>query len=124
MGRYYIRVHRLLTLLLMAAMAFVSSTSVAAALCGHQDAQQHQAALDSEDVRIAASAELEEAAGALGDKKGTLADAGTFALPLFILPAPSLSPPHAAEKAVPRSEWDTATVRSRALRPLLEPPAA
>ena len=46
-------VQRLLTLMMMIAMAFVSSTSVAAALCGHRDAQQHQAALHDADAQVA-----------------------------------------------------------------------
>ncbi len=116
--------HRLLTLLLMTALAFVSSTSVAAALCSHQDAQQHEAALGSGDRQVAAAAQLEEAAGALATKQGTLADAGSFALPAFILPAPALAlGPSSGRQALAPGK-DAAKVTSFAPPPLLEPPAA
>jgi hypothetical protein len=118
------RVRRLLTLMLMTALAFVSSTSVAAALCGHQDAQQHQAALDGGDEQAAAEAQLEEAAGALAAKKTTLADAGSFALAAFILPCSSLALGHLPAKQALTLGRDAAKVTGLAPRPLLEPPAA
>ena len=108
----------------MTALAFVSGTSVAAALCSHQDAQQHEAALASVDQRVAAAAELEEAAGALADRKGTLADTGSFALGAFILPDASLFLEHLTARQATRPGRDAARVRSFAPPPLLEPPAA
>lgn len=118
------RVRRLLTLLLMTALAFVSSTSVAAALCGHQDAQQHEAALAGSDKLVAAAAQLEEAAGALAAKKGTMADAGSFALPAFILPASSLPVEGYSGKQALSPGKNAAKVTSFGPPPLLEPPAA
>lgn len=118
------RVRRLLTLMLMTALAFVSSTSVAAALCGHQDGQQHAAALYGDDEQVAAAAQLEEAAGALAAKKGTLADAGSFALPAFILPLASLALQPLSTKPTLGHGRDAAKVRGLTPRPLLEPPAA
>ena len=110
--------------MLMTVLAFVSSTSVAAALCGHQDAQQHQAALDGGDKQAAAAAQLEEAAGAHAAKKTTLADAGSFALPAFILPFASLALEHLPGTQALTLGRDAAKVTSLARPPLLEPPAA
>lgn len=117
-------VRRLLTLMLMSLLAFVSSTSVAAALCGHQDAQQHAAALIGNDRMDAAKAHLEEAAGALAAKKGFLADAGAFALPAFILPPSSLHLQPELEEPALKIGRDRAKVRGLAPPPLLRPPAA
>jgi hypothetical protein len=108
----------------MTALAFVSSTSVAAALCGHQDAQQHEAALGSGDRQVAAAAELEEAAGALAERKGTLADAGSFALAAFILPDASFALERLPARQAATPGTDAAKVTSLSPPPLLEPPAA
>jgi len=121
---YYILVRRLLILMLMTALAFVSSTSVAAALCSHQDAQEHVLALASDDQRIAATAELEEAAGALAAKKGALADAGAFGLAAFILPASALALEPLSGRAPPALDENSAKVAGLTPQPLLEPPAA
>lgn len=117
------RVRRLLTLMLVTVLTFVSSTSVAAALCGHQDAQQHEAALSGEDRLDAAQAHLEEAAGDLAAKKGTVADAGSFALPAFILPlnTPDLQP-WPQDQAL-KHGGDASRVTGLAPPPLLRPPA-
>jgi hypothetical protein len=123
-GRYYIRVQRLLTLMLMIALAFVSSTSMAAALCGHQDAQQHAAALVSNDQQVVVTAQLEEAAGELADKQGTLADASSFALPAFILPASTFAPRPQTDKQPLSLGLDARKVTGLSPPPLLEPPAA
>jgi Na+-transporting NADH:ubiquinone oxidoreductase subunit NqrC len=117
-------VQRLLSLMLMIALTFVSSTSVAAAICGHRDAQQHEAALHDRDAQVAAAAELEEAAGALAAKQGTLADAGAFALPAFILPSASPGFERFSKLQPPTLGRDAAKVASLAPRPLLEPPSA
>ena len=117
-------VRRLLTLMLMTVLAFVSSTSVAAALCSHQDAQQHQAALVHADEQVAAVAQLEEAAGAVAAKQGTLADAGSFALPAFILPFSPLALENLPGRQALALGRDAAKVASLAPRPLLEPPAS
>ncbi len=121
---YYIRVRRLLTLILMTALAFVSSTSVAAALCSHQDAQEHVLALASGDWQVAAAAELEDAAGVLTAKKGSPVDASSFALSAFILPPSSVALDDVAVKQPPTFGRDAAMVRGLAPQPLLEPPAA
>lgn len=123
-GCYHMRVRRLLTLILITALSFVSSTSVAAALCGHRDAQAHQAALHGGDRQVAAAAQLEEAAGALTAKKGTLADAGSFALPAFVLPSSSLAPVLAAARQAPAPAGDAVKIARWPIPPLLEPPAA
>jgi hypothetical protein len=110
--------------MLMTALAFVSSTSVAAALCSHQDAQQHELALGSGDQQLAAAAELEEAAGAVAARKGTLADAGAFGLAAFILPASSLPLDRLSGRQAPVLGENSAKIAGLAPQPLLEPPAA
>lgn len=118
------RVRRLLTLMLMTAMAFVSGSSVAAALCQHQDAQQHQAALYGENEAEAAAAQLEEAAGAFKAKQATSIDAGSFALPAFVLPSSSIALDRSTEEQALTLAGDAPRVPSLAIAPLLEPPAA
>jgi len=118
------QVRRLLTLVMMTVLAFVSSSSVAAALCRHQDAQQHAAALHGDDQQEAAEAQLEDAAGAFSMKKGALADAGAFALPAFILPPSSLGLEQSSEGQAIALGRNAPKVTGREPAPLLEPPAA
>jgi hypothetical protein len=93
-------------------------------LCGHRDAQQHQAALHDGDAQVAAVAQLEEAAGVVASKQGTLADAGAFALPAFILPAILPGLERRPVRLVSPLGQNAAKVASLAPRPLLEPPSA
>lgn len=118
------RVKRVLSILMMLMMTVVSATSVAAAMCAHQSADAHAAALASDDHGTAADAHLEDAAGAAVAKKGALADAGAFSLHAFILPDISAAPfTPVSQIALPRAP-DASKVPRASGPPLLEPPAA
>ena len=118
------RMRRLLTLLLMITLTVVSGSSVAAAMCSHQNAQAHAAALHGSGLRGAAVAQMEEAAGKLASKKGALADAGSFSLPAFIMPDGAVPVPLAPTDLTRPRPADAAKIASLSIPPLLEPPAA
>ena len=117
-------VQRLFSFLMILMMSVVSATSVAAAMCAHQSADHHVAALLSADADIAAGAHLEEAAGAAVSKKGAMADAGAFSISAFLLPD-LLATSHlkVSQLALPRAR-NAAKVPRASGPPLLEPPAA
>ena len=60
---------RLLTVMMILVLVFAHGSSVAAAICRHQDGVEHVAALQSEDAGISAAAYGEETAGKAASKK-------------------------------------------------------
>jgi hypothetical protein len=118
------RVKRVVSMLMVLMMTIVSATSVAAAMCAHKNADEHIAALASDDAGTAAGAHLEDTAGAAVSKKGALADAGAFSIHAFILPDASTTPRLTDRPlALPRAP-DAAKIPRASGPPLLEPPAA
>ena len=118
------RVRRLLTLLMMITLTIAGGTSVASALCRHQSAQDHAAALHGNDSKAAAIAQLEEMAGAVAAKKSAAVDAASLSLPPFTLPAPANSFDHFVARPAHGRPADAAMLASLSVAPLLEPPAA
>ena len=115
---------RLLNVLLMLVIVIANGPAVAAAICQHQDARAHAAAVLSADAEVSAEALNEEAAarsisvdGALGDAAGTLL-AG-YMLP----PEPALSLPGSVGSTIGSMPDDRGSV-GRSVPPLLEPPLA
>jgi hypothetical protein len=126
MGRecYYMAVRHILALLMMITLTVVSGASTAAALCSHQNAQAHAAALEHADAHVAAAARLEDSAAANSAKRALMVDAGAFSLPAFILPPGMASPrPAAAEPFRPRPP-DAAKLARGSFPPPLRPPSA
>jgi hypothetical protein len=115
---------RLLTLMMILVLLLAHGSSVAAAICRHQDGVAHVAALRSEDAGISAAALREETAGKSSSRKGLPADAGSVSSPSDMLPDPGLQPPLRAEEPAERSPADVPVLVGASLRPLLEPPSA
>jgi hypothetical protein len=115
---------RLLTLMMILVLVMAHGSSVAAAICRHQDGVEHVAALQSEDAGISAAAYGEETAGKSSSRKGVPADAGSVSSPSDMLPTPGLVPPLRAEGEAGWSPADVPILIGASLRPLLEPPSA
>ncbi|HEX8062203.1 MAG TPA: hypothetical protein VF535_03215 [Allosphingosinicella sp.] len=115
---------RLLTLMMIFALVVAHGSSVAAAICRHQDGGAHVAALQSEDAAISAAAHGEESAAKAGSKKGAPADSSSVSWPSDMLPTPGLPVPFRAGEPVERRPAATAVLVGASVRPLLEPPSA
>jgi hypothetical protein len=115
---------RLLTLMMIFVLVLAHGSSVAAAICRHQDGVAHAAALQSADAGISAAAHGEESAGKSSSRKGVPADAGSVSSPSDMLPTPGLVPPLRAEEPAERSAADAPILVGASHRPLLEPPSA
>jgi hypothetical protein len=115
---------RLLTLMMILAVVVAHGSSVAAAICRHQDGVAHIAALQSDDAGISAAAHGEESAAKAGSKKGAPADSSSVSWPSDMLPAPGLPVPFRADEPLKPSPADTAVLIGASVRPLLEPPSA
>ena len=115
---------RFLTLMLIFVLVMAHGTSVAAALCRHQDGVDHVAALQSSDAGIAAAASSEEAAGKAASRKSVPADAGSVSSPSDMLPTLGLSAPLRVREPAERSPADSPRLVGATVPPLLEPPSA
>jgi hypothetical protein len=115
---------RLLTLMMILMLVLAHGSSVAAAICRHQDSVEHVAALQSGDAGISAAAHGEETAGKATSKKGAPADSGSVSLASDLLPAPGLPVPFRANEVAELSPAYAPTLVGASLRPLLEPPSA
>ena len=115
---------RLLTLMMIVVLVLAHGSSVAAAICRHQNGVEHVAALQSEDAGISAAAQAEETAGNAASRKGAPADAGSTSWASDMLPMPGLSIPFRASEAAEPSPADPPALVGASVRPLLEPPSA
>lgn len=115
---------RLLTLMMIFVLVMAHGSSVAAAICRHQDGVEHIAALQSSDSEISAAAYSEENAGKSASRKGVPADAGAVHSPSDMLPTLGLRAPFRASEPAERSPADVPVLVGASVRPLLEPPSA
>jgi len=115
---------RLLTLMMILVLVLAHGSSVAAAICRHQDGVEHVAALQSEDAGISAAAFGEETAGKASTRKGAPADAGSISWASDMLPTPGLPAPFRSNEAAERSPAESPILVGASVRPLLEPPSA
>lgn len=115
---------RLLTLMMILVLVLAHGSSVAAAICRHQDGVEHVAALQSEDAGIKAAAKGEETAGKAASKKGAPADFGSISWASDMLPAHGLPVPFRRSEAVERAPADASILVGASIRPLLQPPSA
>jgi hypothetical protein len=115
---------RLLTLVMILVLVMAHGSSVAAAICRHQDGVAHVAALQSEDAGISAAAQGEETAAKTVSKKGAPADSGSISWASDMLPTPGLPIPFQAKEAAERNPADAPILVGASVRPLLEPPSA
>lgn len=115
---------RLLTAMMIFVLVLAHGSSVAAAICRHQDGAAHAAALQSEDAGISAAAYGEETAGKSASGKGIPVDAGAAHSPSDMLPAPGLRAPFRSSEPADRSPAEAPVLEGASVRPLLEPPSA
>jgi hypothetical protein len=115
-------VTRIFAILMIVAMLIGHSSSVAAAICEHQDAHEHAMARESRDASVAAVPLAEEAAAQ--SKKSSPTSSNAIHWPTDLLPATlPVVPFRTAEPLRLRPAGQT-PLASASIRPLLEPPAA
>lgn len=115
---------RLLTALMIFILVLAHGSSVAAAICRHQDGVAHAAALQSDDAGVSAAAHGEESAGKSTSRKGVPADSGSVSSPSDMLPARGLLEPFRVSEPAERNPAPPPTLVGTSIRPLLEPPSA
>jgi hypothetical protein len=115
---------RLLTLMMIFVLVMAHGSSVAAAICRHQDGVEHAAALQSADAGISAAAYGEETARKSAAGKGVPTDSGAVHSPSDMLPTPGLLPPLRTSEPAERNPATLRILTGASIRPLLEPPSA
>lgn len=117
---------RLIATLMIVTLLIGHGMSYAAAICHHQNAQEHALALVSVDGAVAAQAIGEEtvAAAAEGVTKGASFRTSTAAWAADMLPLPTLPVPVRIVEQVRTPIADADVPPGRSVSPLLEPPAA
>jgi hypothetical protein len=115
---------RLLTLLIMFALAVTNSAAVASVMCQHEDLRAHVLARESHDAAVSQAALTEETADKGTAKKRSFADAAGASLSGFALPPEAISVPLRLREPQDRNATDAASLANRSLRPMLEPPLA
>lgn len=112
--------YRLLILLILFALTLGNGAAMAAAICQHQDARAHAAALHSSDTAVAAAA-LSEDRAATAEKEGTVSDGASASLLGYVLPSePELALRGAERENLPKTA--ARRLSGRSPPPLLEPP--
>jgi hypothetical protein len=115
---------RLVTLLIMFAFVFTNGPAVAMAMCQHNDAKAHAAALLGADAGLAAIAQAEETAANTASQQGALGDAAMTLMAGFLLPPETHSFPLRSTEPANRHSAHPVELASRSVPPLLEPPSA
>lgn len=115
---------RLMTLLMMISLVVANGSAAAGAVCRHQDARAHALARLSHDAKISTAALTEETAADVDSKKGALGGNASLSLPAYILPRVTPTPAPRASDPVGVPDCEATPLVSRAIPPLLEPPAA
>ena len=115
---------RFLTIFMILALVIAHGSSVAAAVCHHQNAHEHALARASRDAKVAAVPLAEEAAAAVDSKKGSSSAAASIHSPVEMLPAAMPAVPFRAAERIRLRPADQAALASASVRPLLQPPSA
>ena len=121
---YFIAVARLLTLLILFALAVTNGPAVAMAMCQHGDARAHAAARQSTEAGTAAAAMSEEAAAQAAPEQASLGDAARTLLAGYMLPGDPLPLPNRLVEAGATHIPLLYESDGRTVPPLLEPPLA
>lgn len=114
---------RLLAILMIVTLLIGHSSSVAAAICKHQDAHEHALARESRDATVAAIPLAEEAAAA-HSKKTSQSSSNAIHWPTDLLPATLPAVPFRMAEPPRFPPAGQAPLASASIRPLLEPPPA
>ena len=117
------RLTRFLALLMILTLVVGHGSSVAAAVCRHQDAHEHALARQSPDARVAAVPLAEEAAAA-NSKKAGQSPSSAIHWPADLLPATLPVVPLRIVEPVRLRPAGQIPLASASVRPLLEPPSA
>ncbi|MFN7000527.1 MAG: hypothetical protein ACK4ST_10935, partial [Elioraea tepidiphila] len=112
---------RLLSLLLILALAVTNGPAVAAAMCRHDDGRAHAAARHSADAAVAAAARGEEEAAQAALEKAPLGDAASGLLAGYVLPPDARVPAPRLVRREARETARAAPLHGRSPPPLLEP---
>jgi hypothetical protein len=115
---------RLVALLIMFAFVFTNGPAVAMAMCQHNDARAHTAALASTVVAVSMAAQSEERAADAASKQGALSDAAAPLLAGYLLPPELLPPLLLLVEPVDHDPMRVLGLPDRSVSPLLEPPLA
>ena len=105
-------------------LAIAHGSSVAAAICQHQDAHEHALARESRDPRVAAVPIAEEAAAAAESKKAPQSSSNSIHWPTDLLPATLPVVPFRLVEPIRLKPAGQAALASASIPPLLEPPSA
>jgi hypothetical protein len=108
----------------MFSLAVTNNAAVASVLCEHEDMRAHVLARESDDSSISQRALTEETAEKGTAKKGSLADTAGASLSGYALPPDAISISVPLRESQDRRVADAASLASRSLRPMLEPPLA
>ncbi|WP_120717256.1 hypothetical protein [Tsuneonella amylolytica] len=112
---------RLFLFVMMLAFGMTQVAAAPLSVCRHADAKAHEAALTSSDDIVSASAQAEEAAASVAEKKGHAAD-GSVNLGNMLLPdLPVIAAVGIEDRAQP-APADGAVLTGRTISPLLNPP--
>lgn len=115
---------RLLTFFMIFALVTIQGLSMAAALCRHENAQEHILARQNEDPKIAAVSLGEEAAASAATEKASGTADPSSLWPAKMLPADAVPAPLLfADRPRPRP-LHQAAIPSVPVPPLLKPPSA
>lgn len=115
---------RFLAMLMIVALVIGHGGSYAAAICHHQNAEEHALARLSHDGPVAAKALSEETAASVASKEATGLSASPSAWAADMLPNQGLVAPFRIFEPIRTPIVDQARLASRSVPPQLEPPAA
>lgn len=115
---------RLLTFFMILALVTTQGSSMAAAVCRHQNAQEHSLARQSRDPKVASVSLREDAAAAASTKKTTPSGDSSGHWPAQLLPSRIEAPALPAGERLPPPPSVEAALPSATILPLLEPPSA
>ena len=114
----------MLALLMIVVLVIGHGGSYAAAICHHQDAQEHAWARQSQDGAVAARAFSEETAASVASKEGAGFSVSPAAWAADMLPNQGLVAPDRTLEPIRTPIVDQTRLASRSVLPQLEPPAA
>lgn len=115
---------RLLSLFMIFALVLTQGSSMAAAVCRHQNAHEHLMARQSQDAKVAAVSLGEEAAAAAVVKKASHSSDASGHWPAEMLPPRSEAVPLPSRERIVFQPPRQARLLSANIAPLLKPPSA
>ena len=115
---------RLVALFLAFALMFNNGTTVALAMCQHEDSRAHASARDSADQQVSSEAAAEEAAGRSVTHSKAFSDGSPASVVAFVLPGDLLTPKAPRSSSPDSLLFDERVPPGSSIAPLLRPPLA